>query len=125
MRRVSARPSRAVGVLLATFVSWQAAGFTAAALSAPAGRHFCCHHEGALKCACPVCSHARELASPNPSIRSCGGTSDARAIAVAQTPSLPAVWLALSPRPGPFLMKGIPAPLLSSAFPEVPTPPPL
>jgi hypothetical protein len=116
---------RAMGVLIACAVSLQASG--ALPLIAGAGAASCCchHHDVSPDCRCPVCTHARELASGQCFLRTCGGSPEAALIpaqvAPAVLPTVPATAVPIAAAP-PFTPAPSSAP---SPAQEVPTPPPL
>ena len=117
--------SRAMGALIACAVSLQASG--ALPLIAGAGATSCCchHHDVAPDCRCPVCTHARELASGQRFLRTCGGSSEAVLIPAQVAPAVPPPVLATavpSAAAPPISFAPSPAP---SPAQEVPTPPPL
>lgn len=64
----------------------QSAGLPLLTMDAPAA--CCCGHKEA-HCQCKVCSHAREIESSNPIIKTCG-SGGAATVVVAADPAFPA-----------------------------------
>lgn len=115
---------RVVALALALIFGWQS-GVAAATFESPGAASCCCKLRGEHRCTCPICAHARELASGTRSLHSCSEPGAAalpphRALAclpqvAARAAKLPA---AAQPSPAVSLLHE-PPPL------EVPTPPPL
>jgi hypothetical protein len=113
-----------VAIAVASLLAVNAAGLPL--LAAPEPASCCCHHhEGDAKCACPICAHARELASNDRTISTCTLMPES-AVVVAIGPWLPPS-MALVARASPSrqdvharLLRAPPDPIC-----EVPTPPPL
>jgi len=96
-------------------------------LTAPGPASCCCaHHSADTKCQCRVCTHAREVESGKPVLKTCGSTDTASAVvSVSRDPAFPVVTFAPQTVAAPpaielRLASPPPDPLL-----EVPTPPPL
>jgi len=118
----SSRARRAVGLVIACLLSWQATGILAGISRAPS---CCCLRMQAEKKRCPVCAHAKEIESGQSFLKTCG-LHEATSLPVALvSPVLPAVVaeqtaVAKQPLPEDETPPLAPAPSL-----EVPTPPPL
>jgi hypothetical protein len=115
---------RGLGVLLACALSLQATGALPLIASAEAAT-CCCHHDKSRACRCPVCTHARELASDHRFIRTCGASTEPGIVLVQMAPAVPQSGLlapAIRPTPSPVSPAPPGAP---SPDREVPTPPPL
>ena len=96
-------------------------------LTAPGPASCCCgHHTGDAKCHCRACTHARELASNKPLVKTCGFTGDMPSVVSPEPAYAHAVLrpgrVVTPPRLEIVLLES-PAP--SDPFFEVPTPPPL
>ena len=111
----------AVAALAACFLASQSAALS---LLVTFGAECCCAHRDA-HCRCKVCEHARELASGQPCLKSCGASSPDRAVLAHSDPVVPV------PAPGTSVSlplarvePRIAAPPSDPPF-EVPTPPPL
>ncbi len=96
-------------------------------LTAPGPASCCCaRHSADTKCQCRVCTHAREVESGKPVLKTCGSTDTAWAVvSVSRDPAFPVVTCAPQTVAAPpaielRLASPPPDPLL-----EVPTPPPL
>jgi len=113
-----------LGALVACAVSLQATGVLPLMASVEA-RCCCHHHDVSPDCRCPACTHARELASDQRFIRTCGGTNQPGLTTGQVSPAVPQPILlapvALSADP-PLSPAPTRAP---SPAQEVPTPPPL
>lgn len=127
MRSLRARviAVRLIGLALTAAVGAQQAGALVEALAQPAAADCCCRSRGAHQCSCPVCAHAREVASNRPLLQSCGGAGTAARPA----PAPPVFFALLHPMESPLPAWGLPPhapPRLHPPPPtEVPTPPPL
>jgi len=117
------RHCRAMGALLACAVSLQATG--ALPLVATAGAASCCHHDKSRACKCPMCTHARELASNQRFIRTCAGTTEPALVVVQLAPALPQAGLLAPAVAAAAFPVGLRSLGLPSPDQEVPTPPPL
>jgi hypothetical protein len=90
LRRMEHGPrlaSRLAGALLALSVGLQ----SGAAIAIPGARvaNCCCKPQDAsVKCHCPSCTHGRELEAGNPVLKSCGGGTDLKAVALSPAPVL-------------------------------------
>jgi len=113
-----------MGVLLAGAVALQATGALPLIATAEAAS-CCCHHDKSRACRCPICTHARELASNHRFIRTCAGTSDPGLSVVQVSPALPQSGLLAAV----VIPAALPISAAASGPPspdrEVPTPPPL
>jgi len=105
-------------------VALQATGALPLVASAAAAS-CCCHHDKSRACRCPVCTHARELASRQRFLRTCAAHGDGAVIAVQGSPAVAPPQVVL-PAPAAKVLPIVQPP---SAAPtpdrEIPTPPPL
>jgi hypothetical protein len=115
-----------MGLALALFLGWQS-GVAAALFEPPEAARCCCKARGEHhRCACPVCAHARELASGTRSLHSCGAPVSTalppthRALTCLPRVAARAARLPSAAQPPPVLSLPYEPPTL-----EVPTPPPL
>ena len=94
-------------------------------LAADESSSCCCpHHEGDAECACPVCTHDREVKSGKPFFKTCGSGAKAVAVAAPQV-AMPAEFMGgQEPAPHHPVYAFEEAPLPDPAQ-DVPTPPPL
>lgn len=127
MRTPSARglAARLIGLALSAAVGAGQAGALLEALARPAAAHCCCQARGAHQCSCPICAHARDIASDRPLLQACSAGG-----AAARPAPAPPVFLGfLHPAEEPLPAWGLPPhapPRLHPPPPtEVPTPPPL
>jgi hypothetical protein len=121
-------PGRFVCRLVCTFAAYlvaiQAAGLPLLTLEEPAS--CCCAHKSdQQKCHCEVCTHARELGSNLPLMKTCGADTRHAAVTVGVEPFVlhdvrPEIAAAVAPR-GRVRLHDPPLDPLR----EVPTPPPL
>jgi hypothetical protein len=122
VQRLLHRPwARALAIVGVYLLALQSAGLPLLTMDAPAA--CCCGHKDS-HCRCKVCTHAREVESGSPTLRTCGPTG-AAAIAVTMDPAFPVD--AAEPTSTPI---AAPADLPVQASPpdparDVPTPPPL
>jgi hypothetical protein len=113
-----------MGLALALIFGWQS-GVAAAIFEPSQSAGCCCKARGEHRCTCPICAHARELASGTRSLHSCSQPSAAalpphRALACLPQVAARAAKLPAGAQPPPAL-----ALLYESPPAEVPTPPPL
>ena len=118
----SSRARRAIGLLAACLLSFEAVGVVPAIGRTPA---CCCLRLLAEKRRCPVCAHGKEIDSGQPVLKTCGlhdATSLPRAsfLPAAPPPMAETVTMARQPLPQDEPIALVPAP-----SPDVPTPPPL
>ncbi|GAC1348221.1 MAG: hypothetical protein NVSMB23_28840 [Myxococcales bacterium] len=119
--RRARRIRRLLGAALSVLLSWSAAGAAVSPPPAPAG---CCCKDHQADCRCAACEHAREIASGEAHLRSCGsGAPEALRLALLE-PFLIAARTAIAhPRPQRPAERILPE--APDAVLEVPTPPPL
>lgn len=116
--------SRLAGALLALSVGLQ----SGAAIAIPGARvaNCCCKHpDASVTCHCPSCTHGRELEAGNPVLKSCGGATDLKAVAISPAPmlvSIEHVLLEQGRQPAP---PSVPERLNEPPDLDVDTPPPL
>jgi len=118
----SSRARRAIGLVAACLLSFEAVGVVPAIGRTPA---CCCLRLLAEKRRCPVCAHAKEIESGRPVLKTCGlhdPTSLPRATFVPAAPPPVAEKVAVARQPLP---EDEPIPLAPAPSPDVPTPPPL
>jgi hypothetical protein len=128
-RRVARRPNprfrqrlaTATALLVAFSFAAQSAGLPL--LTSAAAAECCCAHRAA-HCRCKVCEHARELASGQPCLKSCGASTQDTAVIAHLDPAIPATALTAPATALALVEVRIAAPPLDPPF-EVPTPPPL
>lgn len=105
----------------AWFVTLQSANLPLLA-RAPAA-HCCCERREA-QCPCAVCTHARENAAPERTLKTCGSSGEAAPAVAALEPSLPSPGAAVA-APLQRILPESPAQAPSGLVQLVPTPPPL
>jgi hypothetical protein len=115
---------RAMALALTLIFGWHS-GVAAAMFESTESAGCCCKLRGEHRCTCPICAHARELASGTRSLHSCSEPSAAarpphRALACLPQVAARAAKLPAAAQPPPALSLLYEAPPL-----EVPTPPPL
>jgi hypothetical protein len=116
---------RALAILGVWVVAMEAAQLPL--LTAPGAASCCCGHDSAdAKCQCRVCTHAREVESGKPLLKTCGSAAPTQpAVSISRDPAFPVAM------PAPQAVAAPPAIDLRLASPppdpllEVPTPPPL
>jgi hypothetical protein len=121
-RCLQIRACRLLAVLGAYLLLLQSAGLPLLLAEGPASC-CCAHREADHKCNCSACTHARELESGQPQLKTCGATGQptlAPALDAAEPPSQP-----LALRASPERAVPEPAPLRDGPPREVVTPPPL
>ena len=118
----SSRARRAVGLVAACLLSWEAVGILPVSGRIPA---CCCLRTAGQKKQCPVCAHAKEVEPGQPVLKTCGlhdPTSAPRAMFLPALPSLVAEKVTRAKQPLP---EDDAVPLAPAEAPDVPTPPPL
>jgi len=117
VRLSSSVSARVVAALLALSLAAPALALVETAAS-------CCCALKKADCHCPVCNHARELASGESSFEQCG-TTGAAAARISLPEVLPPLRLQAAPLPRPLPASRPTFPAREPPVLEVPTPPPL